>query len=93
MLYNRTENPSPFEKLYGDIPRTENIRSFGEICYIYVPEQKRNFKFEPVRQTCRFLGFANDDAQEIMNAYVVPKENSGQIAYSNDVVFLSKPEF
>jgi predicted transcriptional regulator len=92
-IYNREGNPSPFEKLYNRKPRKNHIKAFGEVCYSYKPIEKRNFKFEPVRIPCRFLGFADDDAPEIMNAYVLLSEETREIIYNDDVKFHAKPIF
>ena len=90
--YNRSGNPSPYEKLYGRKPRIDHLHEFGAICYAWKPEEKRDFKFEPVREKCRFIGYADDDEVEIMNGYVLLREHDRFIFYSKDVVFPKKAE-
>lgn len=90
--YNRFGDPSPYEKLYGRKPRTDHLKPFGTVCYAYKAPEHRDFKFEPVRIKCRFLGYADDDEVEVMDAYVVMNEKDRHIFYSKDVVFPKIPE-
>ncbi len=64
--YNRSGEPSPFEKRFKLKPRLDHIRPFGSIGFMLVPPELRKFKFEPVRRKGRLLGFANDDEPEIL---------------------------
>ena len=85
--YNREGNESPYERLYNRKPRTDHMHGFGIICYAWKPKERRNFKFEPVREKCRFLGYADDDEPEIINGYIVMRESDRSIFFSKDVIF------
>jgi hypothetical protein len=83
-------NPSPAEIYYQRKVRTDHMHAFGSICLAYIPTEKRNFKLEPVRIRCRLLGYADDDEVEIMDGYILLKENTRKIFYSKDVIFLNE---
>lgn len=91
--YNRHGKPSPYEKFKRRPPRVNQLQPFGTVCYVHTPIEKRAFKFDPVREKCRLLGYADDDELEIMNGYVLLREKDNEIIYSKDVVFPSIPEF
>ena len=84
---NRIGNPSRAEKFYQRKFRTDHLRPFGSICYAYIPKEKLDFKFDPVRVRCRLLGYADDEEVETMDGYVLLIESTRDIIYSKDVVF------
>ena len=91
--YNRQGEPSPYKKKYNRTPRIDHLQPFGTICYAHIPIEQREFKFNPVREKCRMIGYADDDELEIMNGYCLLREKDRKIFYAKDVVFPKNPEF
>ena len=86
-LCNRTGNPSRAEIFYQRKFQTDHLRPFGSICYAYIPKEKRDFKFDPVRVRCQLLGYSDDEEVETMDGYVLLIESKREIIFSKDVVF------
>jgi hypothetical protein len=75
------DKKSPYEVLYGSAPGLEDLRIFGCICYVQVPNEKRN-KLDARARKCVFLGYSTTS-----KAYLVQDAVSKRIFTSRDVIF------
>ena len=46
---------SPYELMLGDKPNIKNLRVFGSICYVHIPDSQRS-KLDPEARKCIFVG-------------------------------------
>lgn len=88
-VYNNStvHGPSKFSKLFGYEKDLKKFPKFGQVCFVFVPKEKREWKLAKTRERGRIIGFADDDDSEEMAGYKIYMERDGAIIYSNDVKF------
>ena len=80
---------SPYEMIFNQDVSLDNIMGFGSICYVTLPKSKRMLgKLEDTGIRCRFLGFGDNELDEVQNqGYKLLRESDQRIIYSSNVVF------
>lgn len=71
---------TPYELIFQRKPKMKNVRTFGCIAYVHVPDAKRK-KLQAKSERCLFLGYAP-------KSYVFMKLQTGEIVNSIDAKFL-----
>ena len=69
------------EAWYGRKPEVANLRVFGSLCYVHVPEEKRT-KLDERAELGIFIGYCN-----VVKAYRVYNLKSKKVQISRDVRF------
>ncbi|XP_022764214.1 uncharacterized protein LOC111309412 [Durio zibethinus] len=72
---------TPFEAWYGSKPSVHHLRVFGSICYVFVPDIKRD-KLDQKAEICIFLGYSN-----ITKGYRTYNPLTGKMIVSKNVRF------
>ena len=78
-------NKTPYECWFGKKPDISNLRAFGCIAYVHVPDQKRT-KLQPKSQKCVFTGPDDTKGYKLFNI------ETGKFVRSRNVLF-SEAEF
>jgi hypothetical protein len=81
---SQVHGKTPLELLIGKKPRVENLRVFGSIAYVHVPQQKRK-KLYAVTEKGVFLGYEANT-----KGYWVLTLKDQKIMVSKDVTFVEK---
>ena len=63
--------------------------AFGSLCYVTLQKAKRSLgKLEDTGIRCRFLGFGDNELDDVQNqGYKLLRESDQKVIYSSDVVF------
>ena len=85
-LHNRSpttalKNKTPFECWFGKKPDVSNLRVFGCICFVYVPDKLRK-KLDPKASKAIFMGYPQDT-----KGYKVYELSSDKFIRSRSVTF------
>ena len=85
-LINRLPSPttnhvSPFSKLFGHSPLYSDLRTFGCVCFVYLPPHERH-KLTAQSVKCVFLGYAIPH-----KGYVCYDPHASRIRVSRNVIF------
>lgn len=75
------EGKTPFESWYGTKPTLTNLKVFGSLCYVHVPEAKRD-KLDRRADVGVFIGYSNRS-----KAYRVYLPEAKKVCVSRDVKF------
>jgi hypothetical protein len=81
---SQVHEKTPLELLTGKKPRVENLRVFGSVAYVHVPQQKRK-KLDAVAEKGIFLGYeANTKSYRVLSL------KDKKIMVSKDVTFVEE---
>ena len=88
MIYLRNRSPTtslegktPYEYYFGKKPDVSNLRVFGCICFVHIPDQLRR-KLDPKSYPAVFVGYSNDS-----KGYKVYNIRTGEFARSRNIEF------
>ena len=91
VVYLRNRSPSshlngrtPFEFWYSRKPDVSNLRVFGCVCYVHIPDSQRR-KLDPKSYKAVFVGYPNDT-----KGYKVLNIASGKFFRARNVIFSEK---
>ncbi|RVX02815.1 Retrovirus-related Pol polyprotein from transposon TNT 1-94 [Vitis vinifera] len=76
------QKKTPFEAWFGYKPDLKNLRTFGCLCFSYVPQVKRD-KLDKKAEPGVFIGYSNSS-----KAYRIFQPQNGKILVSRDVKFM-----
>lgn len=75
------QQKTPFEAWYGYKPRLQNLKTFGCLCFSYIPHVKRD-KLDKKAEAGIFIGYSS-----ISNAYRIYFPENNKVIASRDVKF------
>ena len=91
VVYSRNRSPTsslegrtPFEFYYGQKPDVSNLRVFGSVCFVHIPDNKRQ-KLDPKSYKAVFVGYPNET-----KGYKVYNLENGKFARSRNILFHEK---
>ena len=73
---------TPFEAWYGYKPRLQNLKTFGCLCFSYIPQVKRD-KLDKKAEPGIFVGYSS-----VSKAYRIYLPQNNKVIVSRDVQFL-----
>lgn len=83
-ILNKTTGKSPYEEMYGEKPKWNELRKFGSKAYVMIPKEKRR-KLNEKSRKMKFVGY-----DEQSKGYRMSDGN--QIIVSREVRFLTSEE-
>ena len=75
------QQKTPFEAWYGYKPRLQNLKTFGCLCFSYIPHVKRD-KLDKKAEAGIFIGYSS-----ISKAYRIYLPENNKVIVSRDVKF------
>ena len=75
------QQKTPFEAWYGYKPRLQNLKTFGCLCFSYIPHVKRD-KLDKKVEVGIFIGYSS-----ISKAYRIYLPENNKVIVSKDVKF------
>lgn len=72
---------TPYEAWHGNKPSVQHLKIFGSICYVFVPEIKRD-KLDQKADVCIFLGYSS-----VTKGYRAYNPITGKVTISRNVKF------
>ncbi|HVX00707.1 MAG TPA: reverse transcriptase domain-containing protein, partial [Candidatus Babeliaceae bacterium] len=84
---NAVQSITPYEGFWGRRPKVDNIRVFGCVAWVHVPDEKRT-KLEPKGLECIFVGYSDES-----KAYILWNHDTRKHVISRDVYFGNESVF